>query len=49
MKVTVKDLGILKQAEFEVGDLTVICGANNTGKTYATYALYGFLALRREF
>ena len=43
MKVTVKNLGILKQAEFEVGDLTIICGANNTGKTYATYALYGFL------
>jgi predicted ATPase len=41
--VTVKNLGILKKAEFDVGDLTIICGANNTGKTYATYALYGFL------
>ena len=26
-----------------MGDLTLICGENNTGKTYATYALYGFL------
>jgi len=26
-----------------LGDLTLICGENNTGKTYATYALYGFL------
>jgi ABC-type lipopolysaccharide export system ATPase subunit len=45
MKVKVKNLGVLKQAEFEVGDLTIICGGNNTGKTYATYALYGFLYL----
>ncbi|MCL1875102.1 MAG: ATP-binding protein [Synergistaceae bacterium] len=44
MKVTVKNLGVLKHAEFEVGGLTIICGANNTGKTYATYALYGFMA-----
>ena len=43
MKVTVKNLGILRQAEFSLGDLTIICGRNNTGKTYATYALYGFL------
>ena len=44
MKVKVKNLGVLKQAEFSLGDLTIICGGNNTGKTYATYALYGFLA-----
>ena len=44
MKITLKNLGILKHAEFSVGDLTIICGENNTGKTYATYALYGFLA-----
>ncbi len=44
MKVKLKNLGILKQAEFSVGDLTIICGENNTGKSYATYALYGFLA-----
>ncbi len=39
----IKNLGILKQAEFSLGDLTIICGRNNTGKTYATYALFGFL------
>ncbi|MGC9196220.1 MAG: AAA family ATPase [Syntrophobacteraceae bacterium] len=44
MKIRVKNLGALKQAEFEIGDLTIICGANNTGKTYATYALFGFLS-----
>ena len=43
MKITLKNLGILKHAEFSLGDLTIICGENNTGKTYATYALYGFL------
>ncbi|MGV2390720.1 MAG UNVERIFIED_CONTAM: ATP-binding protein [Microcystis novacekii LVE1205-3] len=43
MKVKIKNLGILKQAEFSLGDLTIICGRNNTGKTYATYALFGFL------
>ena len=43
MKISVKNLGVLKQAEFELGDLTLICGGNNTGKTYATYALFGFL------
>ena len=43
MKIRLKNLGIVKKAEFSLGDLTIICGANNTGKTYATYALYGFL------
>ena len=43
LKIRVKNLGILKHAEFLLGDLTIICGENNTGKTYATYALYGFL------
>jgi len=49
MKIHVQNLGPLKQADFEVGDLTVICGKNNTGKTYATYALYGFLKMWKHF
>ena len=49
MKIHVENLGILKQAEFELGDLTFICGGNNTGKTYATYALFGFLYQWRHF
>jgi predicted ATPase len=48
MQIRVKNLGVLKQAEFEVGDLTIICGRNNTGKTYATYALYGFFVYWNE-
>ncbi len=43
LKIRLKNLGILKHAEFSLGDLTLICGENNTGKTYAAYALYGFL------
>ena len=45
MKISVRNLGVLKQAEFELGELTLICGGNNTGKTYATYALFGFLQI----
>lgn len=45
MKIYLEHLGKLHHAEIEVGDLTVVCGENNTGKTYATYALYGFLRL----
>lgn len=48
MKIMLKNLGAIKQAEFELGDLTIICGKNNTGKTYVTYALYGFLSFWRE-
>lgn len=48
MKIKVKNLGPLKQAEFELGDITIICGGNNTGKTYATYALFGFLSTWKE-
>ncbi len=43
LTVKLKNIGIIKQAEFSLGDLTIICGENNTGKTYAAYALYGFL------
>ncbi len=42
MKIHIKNIGMLDEAEFEVGDLTLICGENNTG-TYATYSLYGYL------
>ena len=48
MKIQVKNLGVIKEAEFEVGDLTILCGSNNTGKTYLTYALYGFLDYWKE-
>ena len=43
MNILVKNLGAIKQAELKLGKFTIICGANNTGKTYVTYALFGFL------
>lgn len=44
MKIKVKNLGVLKEASFTLGEMTIICGENNTGKTYATYSLFGFLS-----
>ena len=43
MKFEFEKLGLLDEATLELADLTIICGENNTGKTYATYAVYGFL------
>lgn len=44
MKFEFKNLGYLEHAAIELADLTIICGKNNTGKTYVNYAIYGFLA-----
>ena len=38
-----KDLGPVRDATLKLGDLTIITGRNNTGKTYIVYTLYGFL------
>ena len=43
MKFIFKNLGPIHKAELELGDLTIIAGRNNTGKTYVAYTLYGFL------
>lgn len=48
MRISLKNVGMLDEANFEVGDLTIICGENNTGKTYATYSLYGYLDFMRN-
>ena len=44
MKICLRNLGMIQQAEMQLGDFNLLCGQNNSGKTYATYALYGFLA-----
>ena len=38
-----KNIGPVDSAEITLGDLTIVAGRNNTGKTYLVYALYGFL------
>jgi hypothetical protein len=44
------NLGILEAGTVEVGQFTVLCGVNNTGKTYITHATFALLDfLRREF
>ncbi len=46
MKLEVKNLGIIKQAEIDLSkNLLIFTGYNNTGKTYLTYLLYGFYKL----
>ena len=43
MKFKFEQLGPLYEAEIELADLTIICGENNTGKTYVTNSLYALL------
>jgi hypothetical protein len=43
MKISIEKLGVFEKTELDIGDLTILCGENNTGKTYITYAIYGFL------
>ena len=42
-KYRFRNFGPVDDAVLQLGDLTVIAGRNNTGKTYMVYALYGFL------
>ena len=42
-------IGPVAEAELELGDLTIISGRNNTGKTYLAYTLYGFLKTWRHW
>ena len=49
MNIEISNLGSIKYANFSLGKMTIICGGNNTGKTYATYALYGYLKTWRSF
>ena len=46
MKLRFENLGAIKQLEIDLcKKLTVFCGPNGTGKTYAAYAVYGFIKL----
>ncbi len=48
MKFKFSNLGAIDEAVVELAPLTVICGKNNTGKTYITYAIYALLHSWRE-
>lgn len=43
MKFTLNNIGTLKSVEIAPKPLTIFCGSNNTGKTYAMYVLWEVL------
>ncbi len=43
MRITVRNLGVLKEATIDLKPLTVFIGPNNSGKTWLAYALAGIL------
>ncbi|WP_169704609.1 AAA family ATPase [Runella slithyformis] len=49
MKILLKNIGILTEAMFDFSkDLIILCGPNNTGKTYAAYSIYGIYSLAQN-
>jgi predicted ATP-dependent endonuclease of OLD family len=49
MKIHFSGIGCIKKFDFKLmHGLTLFCGQNNTGKTYAAYALYSILTHFRE-
>lgn len=38
-----KNLGAVKSGEVQLNNLTIICGKNNSGKSYISYVIYSFL------
>ncbi|MGB8955110.1 MAG: ATP-binding protein, partial [Tumebacillaceae bacterium] len=48
LQVKLEKLGPIVEGEFQVKKLTVLCGENNTGKTYASYSIYGLLCELRH-
>jgi ABC-type Na+ transport system ATPase subunit NatA len=48
-KITFENLGAIEFGKIEIAQLTVICGENNTGKTYVTYLVYCLLKTWKHF
>jgi predicted ATPase len=49
MQIKFTNFGPIREANIELGDLTVICGPNNTGKTYISYSIFGLFKLWEKF
>ncbi len=43
LKFNFKNIGKISEAQIELGKLTILCGPNNSNKTYLSYIIYGFL------
>ncbi len=48
MKVQIENLGAVKKADIEIGDLTIIAGENSTGKSYITYSIWKLMTKIQE-
>jgi ABC-type cobalamin/Fe3+-siderophores transport system ATPase subunit len=47
MLFKIENLGVIKKVEVDLDkNLTLLCGQNNTGKSYLAYELYNFLTLK---
>lgn len=44
MKITVRNLGMISQAEIDIKPLTILVGPNNAGKTWLAYLLSGIFS-----
>ncbi|MGN0879778.1 MAG: AAA family ATPase [Oligosphaeraceae bacterium] len=42
MRFHIDHLGKIRQASIELGDLTILCGQNNAGKSYLSYSIFSF-------
>ena len=49
VRYTFRNIGPVKEADLELGNLTIIAGRNNTGKSYLVYTLYGFLKMWNDW
>ncbi len=43
LKVRIENVGVIRSADMQLGGLTVLCGKNNSGKTYVTHSIFGIL------
>jgi len=43
LKINIENLGNISKGEIDINNFTIFTGENNTGKTYATYAIYSLL------